>query len=583
MGFEGDTLVLESGKGFYGEGPGAADPPPPMPETMNASPRAAASVDAVAGSVPAPPSPEAVPSVGGTVPAGNEGTAQDGAGALLVHQLQIMQQEVERHLQGDGEVDLSELAFAVFDMKKQLLESIQTQKALGVAYANEAAIVENANKLSDKVVVELIREEYAKGKISIQRLAMILRRLIPDAEDLRRLMPKIKVALLASGMSLDDYIKLVNELQNELQNEELSRILQESSESIGIDGDELIAEFKRNPTQAAELIYLASEIQASSGDESTLTSILVDYIEKLGGEMAREEADQATEGGEDHLQNVITEIESGLLRQLGQLNVDVDVLTRMETRINERMETILDKMRVEWLQTRTAAEQKGAYRQLTVLQTLENNVSDDSEMKEILKAVRQKVDEGGIEENDFEQIYDEIAIQKRRARRRTSDKQLTAEVLQSDELIYLLEKEIAKTKRYLITFSVLAFSFVTAKPKVKTAKNVLSHEAILEASLEELSEAFREVDFIGQIGKNKLLVILPMTGKAGAKTALERVLKELHAEPILVRNVPVQLRVAGIAETYDQDQVSDARAFAKRLSNQLMDMVTRVKNIQVLV
>ena len=41
-------------------------------------------------------------------------------------------------------------------------------------------------------------------------------------------------------------------------------------------------------------------------------------------------------------------------------------------------------------------------------------------------------------------------------------------------------------------------------------------------------------------------------------------------------------RVAGVASQWDAQQELDAQAFAKQLSNKLMDMVSRVKNIQVL-
>jgi hypothetical protein len=44
----------------------------------------------------------------------------------------------------------------------------------------------------------------------------------------------------------------------------------------------------------------------------------------------------------------------------------------------------------------------------------------------------------------------------------------------------------------------------------------------------------------------------------------------------------VDLRVAGVVAEYDAEHMPNAQAFAKQLSNQLMDMVARIKNIQVL-
>jgi GGDEF domain-containing protein len=246
------------------------------------------------------------------------------------------------------------------------------------------------------------------------------------------------------------------------------------------------------------------------------------------------------------------------------------------------MEAILDKMRVDWLKEQACTENQQAPQVLTVLQTLENHSDDDEEMSGILSKVRSKVESGEIGENDFSRIYAEIDQYKQQLKEKADEKNLNSDILQSSELLFLLDKEIAKTKRYQTSFSVLAFSFVSAKPKIKIAKNVLSNKAILEAALDELVQDFREVDFVGQIGKNKLLVILPMTHEVGAKVALSRVLKTLHAEPLMVNKIPVQLRVAGVAAVYEPERSQDARAFARQLSNQLMDMAARVKNIQVL-
>jgi hypothetical protein len=88
-----------------------------------------------------------------------------GHGGLLFQQLDVMRIEVEKHLDGKGDVAIADLAGAVFDMKKQLLEGIEAQKALGVAYENEAAILENANELTDRVLIQLVKDEYQKAKL----------------------------------------------------------------------------------------------------------------------------------------------------------------------------------------------------------------------------------------------------------------------------------------------------------------------------------------------------------------------------------------------------------------------------------
>ena len=122
-----------------------------------------------------------------------------------------------------GSAELSELASAVFDMKRQLINGIERQKSLGITYSNEEEIIDKANEITDNVLIQLIKEEYKSGQISTSRLAHILKRLVPDVKELKRLMPKIKAALLEEGMPLAEYLDLVLQLSTELESEELSQ------------------------------------------------------------------------------------------------------------------------------------------------------------------------------------------------------------------------------------------------------------------------------------------------------------------------------------------------------------------------
>ncbi|MGD9006476.1 MAG: hypothetical protein PVG41_01080 [Desulfobacteraceae bacterium] len=505
-----------------------------------------------------------------------------GHGPMLLHQLDLMRQEVERHLEGNGEASLESLADAIFNLKKKLFEGIETQKALGIAYANESSIIDNVNELTDKVLIRLIQEEYKDGNIPIARLALIITRLVPQASELKRLLPKIKQALLDQGMMLAEYLDLIRELKNELKSEELARILQESSDAIGVDSDGIMAEVKENPAQAAKLIYLASEIRKGTGDDAVLADILVDYVEKMGQQIARDAAPTDSEEGEEHLKKVIGDVESTIIGQLGRMDLDNEVLLRIEERINKRMETMLDSMRMEWLQTKSASEKAAQYKPLTVLQTLEQSVSDDEELAEILKVIRKKVESGDIGENNFSSIHAEIVSQKELAKTATDGLPIPDGVLNPDELMFIIDKEIARANRYDAPFSALAFSFVAAKPKMKALRSLINTEAVMHAALEKMTTTLREVDYIGQIGKNKIVALLPMIEESKAKQALDRVMNLLHSQPLNVQGVPVYLRVAGVASAFDPERTPDTGTFAKQLSNQLMDMVARVKNIQVL-
>jgi GGDEF domain-containing protein len=505
-----------------------------------------------------------------------------GHGGLLFQQLDMMRIEVEKHLEGKGDVAIADLAGAVFDMKKQLLEGIEAQKALGVAYENEAAILDNANDLTDRVLVQLVKDEYQQGKITPARMAQILRRLVPEASELKRLLPKIKTALLEEGMSHTHYLELVQELSKELQSEGLANILQESGEDIGVDGDQLIAEFKQNPEQAAQLIYLASEIRKGTGDDDALAEILAGYVEQMGGQMALDQTEE--KDNPEHLKQVMGSIESNIVRQLGKMDVGGDVIDKLEARLNARMETVLDQMRAEWIKTKAQTGEGGGpakpHKVLSVLQTLEQSVSEHDELGAILKIVRNKVEAGEIDENDYKKIQDEISSQKQLAKEREANRVMPTGVIKASAMAFILEKEIARANRYDYSFSALAFSMVQIKPRAKVPAGTINNEILMEAVLALLSQTFREVDIVGQLGKNTIVAMLPLINREDSKKALNRVMKVLQDKPIDVKGVPVDFKFAGIAISFDGEHTPDGKSFIRVMSGRLQDMANRLKNIQ---
>ena len=493
-----------------------------------------------------------------------------------------MRIEVEKHLEGKGDVAIADLAGAVFDMKKQLLEGIEAQKALGIAYENEAAILENANDLTDRVLVQLVKDEYQQGKITPARMAHILRRLVPEAAELKRLLPKIKTALLEEGMSHTQYLELVRELSKELQSEGLANILQESGEEIGVDGDQLIAEFKQNPEQAAQLIYLASEIRKGTGDDDALAEILAGYVEQVGGQMTMDQSGEKDDP--EHLKQVMGSIETTIVRQLGKMDVGGDVINKLEERLNARMETVLSQMRTEWIKAKGQTGEGGGpatpHKVLSVLQTLEQSVSEHDELGVILKIVRTKVEAGEIDENDYKKIQEEISLQKRLIKEKEANRVMPTGVIKASAMAFILEKEIARANRYDYSFSALAFSMVRIKPRAKVPgrfdQQRSPHGSRACPAVPDVSRGGHRWA-AGQ--KHHRCDAAPDQPRR-FKKALNRVMKVLQDAPIDVKGVPVDFKFAGIAISFDGEHTPDGKSFIRVMSGRLQDMANRLKNVQ---
>ncbi len=505
-------------------------------------------------------------------------------GPVLVHQLQIIEQEVEKNLSDKGKVELTALAGAVFDMKQQLLKGIALQKSLGITYSNEEEILDKANEITDKVILQLVKDEYKSGKISPARLAQILKRLVPDPNELKRLLPKIKDALLEEGMPLADYLNLVQALSNELQSEELSKILQESAEAVGLDGQDLIAEVKNNPVQAAELIFLAAEIRKGAGDEKVLSDLLVDYVERIGSKLTLDIAKERNVEGEQHLRQVMNNVESQIVNRLKKMDIKNDVLTRIEERLNSRMDELFESIKEQWGRSlSTQPEQKEDSNKLSILQILEQSASENDELSKILRMVRSEVQSRGINENDFKNILDEITKQKEVKTKRDAKRLMPQEIMDVDLLMFFLEKEIARSLRYDLPFATVSFSVVTAKPKSKPPPDIITEQTLTDAVCKRLISEIRGADVPAVPGKNKIVVILPMTTADEARLALRRLLKLLNTAPYNFQEIPVTIQVAGVATNFDDKRTPTADDFYDILSADLSEMVNRIKNIHGLV
>ena len=145
------------------------------------------------------------------------------------------------------------------------------------------------------------------------------------------------------------------------------------------------------------------------------------------------------------------------------------------------------RMRSEWLKTRGQSGDGGGsakpHKSLSVLQTLEQSVSEHDELGEILKIVREKVETGEIDENDYKRIQDEISNQKQLIKERETNRVMPTGVIKASAMAFILEKEIARANRYDYSFSALAFSMVRIKPRVKVKAGVINNEILMESVL----------------------------------------------------------------------------------------------------
>lgn len=498
-------------------------------------------------------------------------------GTSLVHGLQAFQQEVDEAMAEASELDMADLARGVFELKNQLIKGIEEQKAKGIVYVEEEAIRREADEITDKVLVKLIVQEYDQGAVSAKRLAGIIVRLVPATDELRRILPKIKGALLGAGMPLAEFFLLVQELKQQLQSDELTRALERGASEIGLDGEDLVREIMDHPEQAAELICLAAEIRKKGDDEKILSDLLVDYVERIGSDLAVSELEGAD--GEN-TQQVFSRIRSELVGSLKHRDLDTSVLGELEKRLTERMEESLRLLKSRMLFKQVSNKDARELTKDSVLKMLQSYSDDEREFNDILDQVKTVLSEKGMDSDHFDRIYDEMMADMEARQQGDPAKKAPAGTLNRQSSLFVLENEVKRSLRYDTPFSILSFSIVKAVPKQAGEAKGVSTDDVVQAFMSALLGIVRETDVVGRLSLKMVMVMQPMTKGPNSKIALERISTALNSKVVNVKGIPFDIQFAGVTTPFEPENMPTLKALVKAVQNNLHSMATRLNNLQ---
>jgi len=508
---------------------------------------------------------------------GADGPDEEGLrpGLLVAEKLRQLGNEIRSAPLGTGSATLESMIQAVFKMRSELLETIETQKAMGVIYREESLIQDEAQALTRQVIIRLIREEYNRGEISIPRLAQILRRMLPDVKEMRRILPELKEALLADGMPLSDFLTLIKELTWELQDEGLVKVLQEAAEEVGVTAEELILHIKEDPKSAAELIILAAEIRNAglTGDERQLTDMLVDYVERVGNHLAIESAKaEGIEGGK-HLNQILSRIQMELVEQLGTHPLKTEVISSVDQRLSERISSTLRRLKSSWVFQQLSGEGK-LVDAAEIVRVLENTLESDRELEEILDPIRTTLQSQGMSESAFEQIYNDVFSRLKTQQERRQWGDLPSNTFNRSMTFFLLNWLIQKAMRYPGTFSAILISVREISLHRAIARDVdLNSSEIRNTVLETLQNAIRGVDILGTLGENRIILILPMTPIHGAHIVLDKISRILKLQRYTLQGIPARAEFCLTAIPFSRSRTPTVESFIDAAEKSLLRVI----------
>ncbi len=481
----------------------------------------------------------------------------------VLHQLRDITGRIKEKETPSGFMSGQELAQAVYALKKEVARNLGSIKASVALEGSQEMVLDEMETMSQEVVLRIVREEYKGGAVSVKRLSQIIRRIVPDVKELKRMLPRLKETLLAEGMQLPDYLKLVTEIRKELDSDGMAGLFEGALEEIGVSMEEIIGSIKEDPSDVVRLILLAAEIRKNSAEEpDQVSTVLTDYIERVSRTLVRSH-DAKDFGGNEGLKFIkttITKIQNELVDNLRSQGVGDTVLDQIQKKLSERMPTAVGIAKKEWLERfLDERRQSSETEMLSVVPTLMQNFDDTTLVREAVSGTLAKK---GYSEERIQEFFQKASP--RGPRQTQAD--LPRGVLNVNATIYFLEREIKRQQRYGTPFSCLIVTPVRLWSKRGAPLAIGEHETrcIMPQIISFVRKMLRELDLVGSLGfvsRDVPFIILPMTEERGGMTVVTRLEKAFSTLTFECNKEPMTSDFAITCATFDPATMSGYRPF----------------------
>jgi hypothetical protein len=217
---------------------------------------------------------------------------------------------------------------------------------------------------------------------------------------------------------------------------------------------------------------------------------------------------------------------------------------------------------------------------------LEESVEEGDELHNIFKQVRISIHEQGLDENNFQQLYDEIQRLRQHQEKNAAQsddiekKILPKGILSFKNTLFFIEKEIQRSLRYESPFSVITLSVEKIIPDQPIPQGAIDGNQINQFIMDELASILRGSDLVGILTKKVIAVILPMTDNRNGRIALSRLLKCLNSKSFVINDIVLSLKFVGTVTPFDADETPDFTSFIRVTENVHDDFLNRLRNVQ---
>lgn len=427
-----------------------------------------------------------------------------------------------------GAMSGQQMVEAVIKLKKDVTDNLDLIRKTHDLNESENQAVSEMDAMSHEVMLRLIREEYKRGSVSMRRLAQIIRRMMPDIKELKRMLPELKDVLLKEGMPPAEYLQLVTDILKDIDSDGLSGVFEGAVQDIGISMDELMESIREDPADAARLIVLASEIRKTTHhDTAQLSSLLTDYVERVSRSLALESKDMATREGIHLVKATIGRIETDLVEKLKRHGIPQPVLEQASQQLSSRLDKTVADVKQEWVSRFVGSLRDSGETQIIL--TLKDMVRNENDAQLLQEPFTAMLKTKGYSDERIAEFFEKAKLQSAKVQN-----ELPKGILNVNATMYFLEREIKRHQRYNSPFSSLIVTAELIRPEKGPLRGAgdAEHQAVMPQVLLHLRRVLRDLDIVGSLGlvsHDVPFVVLPMTERPGAACVAARLEKEINA------------------------------------------------------
>ena len=458
---------------------------------------------------------------------------------------------------------VEELLAGIYAMRGEMLSMVKAQQALdqGLAESDVEAATDGA---FDQTVCRIILDEYRTSKGNVKRLAHVLGRVVPGKKELRRILPKLKETLVGAGCGLQEWYALVGELSVLIQGDKALEELAAAAAEVGVSPEEVLSELRKDPRGAARLLVVASEIRRAGGNPTGDAALqtLLDSMDQAGQKLADQVGDSLPEvaGAIASYKGLQAEVR----QELSQKSIAPEVRGNLMRKLDLRAARTLTDLKAKVLAAQLRDREGSIDEKAGILGEL---VKDEGEIDGILEMAISLVGSDELVQQIGARIAEKVRLHLREERERAASRELPAGVYPKAVAEFFLRYETRRAARYGVPFSAMLVSFQgLPEDKESLEAHGTALRGLFHVLAGDLRSHLREVDFVGSLGYNRILVVLPMIVEPNGKLVMKKIRERLGREVALPGGERVWVRPRLGVASFGQTESDGLREIMARLS-----------------